>query len=186
MKNGADIKRNADFIFIGVLGLFLANLLIQFVMTGNLLTLNNYLGILLWLIIGVLRFINYRYGRHGLALLLLLGTFDIASFGPGGVSFSVGLGSLGPIGFDPLVLIVLIIYYFVNKTAIKQVVKTLLYPSSEEQQLEYQKQTDFYLRKFENCGDDELEVIVSNLKEYPLAAQHAITEICKAKGTTIK
>jgi hypothetical protein len=181
------MKRKTDFVFIAILGLLLANVLVQFVMGNSfLLTINNCLAILLLLITGLLRFTNHRYGRHALAILLLLGTFDIASFGLAAVSFSVGFGSIKPIGFNPIVMFILVVYFLVNKTAIKKVIKIILLPSVEEQQLEDKKQKDFYLRKFENCSDDEMEIIVGRLKEYPLAAQYAIIEICKRKGIIMK
>ncbi|MFA4868866.1 MAG: hypothetical protein WC623_11735 [Pedobacter sp.] len=180
------MKRKADFIFIAILGLLLANALVQFIMGHILLTLNDYLGILLWLITCMLRFTNHRYGRYALGILLALGIFDIASFGLGGISFSVGFGSMKPIGFNPIVLLITVIYFLVNKTVIRQVLEMIVYPSAEEQQLKDKKQRDFYLRKFENCDDDELGIIFGNLEEYPVAAQHAIIEICKAKGITMK
>lgn len=58
--------------------------------------------------------------------------------------------------------------------------------SAEEQQLEHKKQTEFYLRKFENCSDAELEVIKSNFNDYPAAAQDAITELDKGRGNKDK
>ena len=149
---------------------------------GNImLTFSNYLGMLLWLISIALRLTNNRYGRHVLAVMLLLGTLNVASFGIGNVSLSVGFGSAKSIGVNPILLLILIVYVFVNKTSVKKVVKMMFFPSAEEHQLEHKKQTDFYLRKFEKCSDAELEIIKGNFNLYPPAAQDAITELCKVR-----
>lgn len=108
------MKRKADFIFIGVLGLLLANTLIQFIVGNTVLTLNNYLGILFWLISIALRLTSHRYGRHVVAIMLLLGTLNLASFGIGNVSLSIGFGSLVSPGVNPILLLILIIYVFVK------------------------------------------------------------------------
>ncbi|SMC60788.1 hypothetical protein [Pedobacter nyackensis] len=176
------MKRKVDFIFIGLLGTLMVNTLVQSKLTGTELSINNYGGGIIWIIITVLRFTNHRYRRYGLAILLFLGTVNIANLGLGNISFSVGFGNLDPIGIDPIIFLLLIIYYFINKNDIQKAFKTMFFSSDEENQIEHQKLTDFYFKKFKNCSNTELETILESFNEYPLAAQSAIEELCKMKN----
>lgn len=171
------MKRKFDFAFICVLWLLATNTIIQSIFYGNLLSINNYVGIICLMIATALRFTNNRYRRYGLAILLLLGTFNIANLAIGNTSFSIGFGNVEATSISPIMLVILIIYYFVNKIDIKQTIKAVFFPTAEEQQIEHQKLTDFYFKKFKNCSDAELEAITLNFKEYPLAAQHALEKI---------
>ncbi|WEK20679.1 MAG: hypothetical protein P0Y49_05945 [Candidatus Pedobacter colombiensis] len=180
------MKRKFDFAFIGVLGLFMTNTIIQLVLYDNLLSINNYVGFTCFMIATALRFTNNRYRRYGLPILLLLCTFNIANLEIGNVAFFVSYGSMESISINPIILFILIIYYFVNKINVKQVVKTIFFPSAEEQEIDHQKLTDFYFRKFENCSDKELEYITRNFKDYPLAAQNALEKIHTLKDQPTK
>jgi hypothetical protein len=176
------MKAKFDFLFLGILGLLIGNTIIHSYLFNYLLSINNYLGFGSWVIVLVLRLVNTRLGRYGTALLLILGTLNILNFGLGTVSLSFSIGNIDqiptePVGLDPVILLILIIYYFTNKKTVNRILSDIFYGNSKEQIQERQKKVEFYLEKFENYNSVEFDKILQSLKDYPIEAQIAIKEI---------
>jgi hypothetical protein len=183
------MKVKSDFIFIGALGILIINTITQSILFNYLLSINNYLGFAAWLLILLLRIFKSRIGRYGLGVLLILGLFNIINFTLARVFLTVGFGGVSKapietVGLNPIVLLVLIIYYFVNKKSINRILAHLFYGSQEEREREHQKKVDFYLKKFEDCDSNELDQMFNNLKDYPAEAQIALNQIRGQKTIT--
>lgn len=171
------MKRKADFIFIGILGLLMANTIVQSIWQGNLLSINNYAGFALWAIAIILRFTKNRYRRFGLAALLLLGVLNITNLTIGSISLNAAYGDVESPEINPLMLLLLIIYLLINKTEVKKTFNGIFFPNAEEQQQDQQRQIDFYYRKFDACSKEELEKIIDNFGQYPVPAQLALDKL---------
>nr|WP_121272503.1 hypothetical protein [Pedobacter schmidteae] len=176
------MKKTSDFIFIAVIGLLAANTIFQSIWYGNVLSLNNYVGFVLWIIITVLRFSNNQYRRYGLTILLFLSTLNIANLTVGSISFNAFYGDIESISVNPIMLLILIIYYIINEKTVKKELRRIFFPSEEEKQSEHQMQIDFYYRKFENCGNEELKNIIINKEQYPMPAQIALDKLSETRG----
>ncbi len=161
----------------------IGNTVIQSILFQYELGLNNYLGFVGWAMVLVIRISNERPGRYGTALLLVLGTLSLLNFTIGTITMAFFIGPLG-IGFNPVILIIMIAYYFVNKKPINQVLSKLTKGSAEERQTERQKLVDFYLHKFKTYDSSEFGIILKNFNEYPDEAQEAIKRICRLRGIT--
>ena len=129
--------RFSDFIFLGIIGLLIINTVVQSVVFGYRLNINNYPGFLSWTVVMVLMFTRFRYRRYGPAILLILGALSIFNFGISGISISAGIGDISNAGFQTpgLDLLILIAYRLVNKKAIGQIIETAFRGTAEEHQL---------------------------------------------------
>jgi len=176
------VKAKSDFIFLGILGALIANTIIQSVLFGYQLSINNYLGFVSWSVVWFLRITHIRFGKYGTALLLIAGSFNVINFGIGRISLSFSIGNVSnlsaeTIGLNPIILLILIAYYLVNKNSINRIVVNIFYGSAEEQQKKHQEKVNFYLKKFEGCNPVELEKVFDSINDYPQEAQIALNQI---------
>ena len=180
------MKEKSDFLFLGLLGLLIANTITQSIAFGYILSLNNYLGFVTWGLALVLRLGHFKRKRYALAFLLILGTLNVSNFGLGMMSMSFSIGHISnapaePIGLNPIILLMLIGYYFVNMRSINRLLSNAIKGSEEERKVDHQKIVDFYLRKFNECDDSEFEKVYRNFNEYPPEAQTALKQIRQEK-----
>jgi|GEM_PF-827986 len=176
------MKQKTDYIFFGLIGLLIVNTIIQSQLYDYVLSINNYLGFAFWTISLFLRLRNSRTKRYPLAFLLILGTLNVLNFGIGSVTLSFSIGNISDIpterpGINPIILLVLIAYYLVNKKSINRILNNTFKGTEEEQRIEHQKTIDFYLKKFDACDEEEIKEILKNFNDYPNEAQIALRQI---------
>jgi hypothetical protein len=172
-------KSKADIIFLVLIGLLLTNAFVQSYLYSYELSLNNYLGLILWVVVLISLLIKHKTRRLALAILIILGTFDVLSFSIGTrtIGFSIGDMSTHLIGFDPIIFLVLIAWYLVNHKRINQIISTSLYGNTSEIEEERKKQVEFYLKKFKELDKPELTKVINDIDQYPSEAQTAIRMI---------
>jgi hypothetical protein len=105
---------------------------------------------------------------------LLLGTFNV-------LNFEVARITINPGGFDPFLLLLLIIYYIINRRSVNRILFAFIYGDKKEIGNKHEKMVDFYFEKFKKCDTTELEQINKNFDEYPVEAQIALTKIIDKK-----
>lgn len=181
------MKGKSDFIFLALIGLIVVNTITQSIIFDYLLSFNNYLGFVCLPIVLASRILKPRAGRYAIVVLLLLSSFNIINFGIAKVSLSFSIGGLGEgIGLNPIMLIILIGYYLVNRRSINQRLSKYINGPADEQQNDQQKMVEFYVRKFENCAAEEMEAIIKNFNHYPPEAQIALKRVCNLKGISLQ
>ncbi|MBB2144420.1 hypothetical protein GM921_02910 [Pedobacter sp. LMG 31464] len=176
------MKQKTDYIFFGLTGLIIVNTIIQSQLYNYALSINNYLSFVAWPIALFLRLKNYKVRRYPLAFLLILATINIFNFGLGAMKLSFSIGDISSIpaerpGVNPIILLILIAYYFVNKKSINRILNNTFRGTPEERKVEYQKTVDFYLNKFNSCNKEELKDILKDFNDYPEPAKIALRQI---------
>ncbi|NEU06841.1 hypothetical protein GZH53_00820 [Flavihumibacter sp. R14] len=174
------MKGKFDYIFLGVLGLLLANAVIQSYLYQYLLSINNYLAVIAWVIALTLRLGTSRYRRQAIGWLLILGTLNVLSFTLGRITISIGnISDTGveAISLNPIILAISIAYYLTNKTAVNRILTNVFQGTKDEQEKERDKQVHFYLNKFSECDSQELDTLLKNFDDYPPEAQTALKQI---------
>jgi len=141
------------------------------------LTWHHYASLAGLLIALLLKIVYNRAGRYATAAILILGTLNIFNFQLIKTTDSFAVGSITLVAFEPYLSVLLIIYYFVNKTAINKVLRGVLRGSEKEQIDDHQKMVDFYLHKFGECTQAEFVQIFKNLNAYPEPAQEALKQL---------
>lgn len=180
--------QKTDYIFFGLTGALIVSTLIISQLYGHLLSINNYLAFIAWPIALFLRFKVYKGRRYPLGIILLLSLFNIINFGIGTISMKFGINSSVPIetpGINPIILLLIIVYYLINKKRIKSILGDFFKGTDEERREEFQKMVNFYVHKFESCDDDELKRILENFNDYPDEAKVALRQIQAVKGSVI-
>lgn len=173
------MKGKSDYLFLSVLGLLIANTVTQHFLDRYVLTINNYFGFIAWGAAFILRLGRSKYRRLGLGWLLILGALNLLSFTIGKVAVSVGniSNSAEAIGLNPIILVILIAYYFVNKASINRILSRVFIGTREEQEQERNRQVEFYFTKFSNCEQEELDEIFQRFDDYPTEAKVALNRI---------
>ncbi len=173
------MKHKTDYIFFGLTGLLIVNTLIQSQLYGYILSVNNYLAFILWPTALILQ-LRFRSWRYPLAVILLLSLFNIINFQIGGVTFKLGLDISIPIetpGVNAIMLLIVIAYYFVNRKLINNRLSIIFKGTKEERKSLYQKNVDFYIKKFSACSEQELKLILADFEAYPIEAQMALRQM---------
>lgn len=91
-----------------------------------------------------------------------------------------GINSSIPIetpGINPIILLIVIAYYIINKERINHMLSSFFKGTEEERSKEFQKTVDFYLHKFNACDKEELKGILENFNDYPDEAKIALRQI---------
>lgn len=178
------MKAKSDFIFIGILGLFIASTIALSLTYNYILSANNYLGFFCWAIAFILRLTHFKWKRYVLGFVIIFGTLNILNFGIGVASATISYGSplpIEPVSINPVILIILIAYYFTNKPAINRVLSRAIKGTEEEQAKEHQKMVAFYSDKFKSSSEEELKEAFKNYLGYPEAAKVALDKIKTAR-----
>jgi len=80
-------------------------------------------------------------------------------------------------GTYPIIFLILIIYYVVNRKSINRILSSFIRGTGAEQEDAFQKKVAGYLKNFENSTPSELDYMYKNIKEYPPEAQEAISMV---------
>jgi len=151
---------------------------------GFVISINNILALVLF--IGGVFFIfkNQEKGNYVVIILLILATIKIINFTIA-VS-SIHIGNLdnngdsldyGYPGLDPLFFLIFLIYWIINRKAIRLIWDRLYHGSEKEQEDKFNIAVDFYYNKFNSYEADQLNDVLKMLKDYPAEAQYAIKKI---------
>lgn len=166
-----------DYSFLTIIGLLSSFALYRHYNADYNLSINNYLGFVLFIIVCVLMLIGLKLNKYLVFILLALYTFNIVNFTVERFNMSVGLNPGAVVyswpSINPLAILFVIIYLFLNGSIIKQ-----LYTNNEEEiQIKFDKKVDFYHRKFSGYSQTELSDIFNNYAKYPDEARAALDKI---------
>lgn len=173
-------KKYIDIIFLILLGLLLAMSIYRHFTGGFVLSVNNYLALVLWLGVVIVKITRPEKSNYLLLLLLVLSIFNITNFTIEvfKVGFSVGYaGYFDGIHINIISFLLLVVYYFTNRNFVLQTVKILIKGSDKDREKERDKKIAFYYQKFNVCEPAEFDKIFANFKEYPAEAQIALKQI---------
>lgn len=143
-----------------------------------------YLGIISLIITSVLYFLNKKVYKIGLGIILVLGVINFIEFFFLSLGFSFGIIDVISISINPLILILLIAYYFI----FKDFVLTVIGPSTKEK-IKMEKANEknqeildeHYKEVYALKSTSELEKILIDTK-YTIEAKKAAKDILKERG----
>lgn len=171
------MKAKIDYAFLSLLGILLVISIVTVPTSEYVLNITNYLGIIAWSFVLVIRIIKPRLGRYFVACLILLTTLNLISFELIRTSASIGFGSLSTPSVNPGAFLLLFVYYLINQESINNKIKQTFNGSVEEREVKRQKMIVFYMNKFEGLTPEEFETIYTNFKDYPVEAQVALKQL---------
>lgn len=132
----------------------------------------------------VLCFVSYfaapRFFRRALGFTLLLATIGLVNFLPMFISMGINLGEI-QIGFNPLFVLLLVVFYFLNRSAASIFIRQYLLPAPTPKQAADQRResVDQFKETFARKTDDSLRQIVQERKlvaDAITAAQELLVE----------
>ena len=174
-------------IDIPVLGLFIIITIAQALLQNLVLTINNYLAFIALPTALFLRFKLQKRKRFPLGIILLLSLFNIINFG-GTISMTFGVNSSIPIetpSINPIILLIVIAYYLVNKKTIGITLSNFFKGTEEEKRKEFQNTVDLYFKKFNSFDEEELKKALENFNDYPDEAKIALRQIQSGNGNNL-
>lgn len=131
-------------------------------------------------------FAAHQLFKRVLGITLLLALFNLVSFLPFGLSIGITLGDFR-IGVSPFGLLVLTVFYFLNRSAANAFIRKYLLPApttARANQLR-RESIDQFKQTFARKSDDNLQKIVQERKlvgDAIMAAQELLAE----RGTAVK
>ncbi|MES2061757.1 MAG: hypothetical protein V4456_07545 [Bacteroidota bacterium] len=166
-----------DYAFLIIIGLLTCLTIYRHYSADFILSINNYLGLLLFIVVSVLKLFKLPQNKYLVFILLVFYTFNIINFTVERFNISIGIdpGELqyNTPSINPVAVILLIVYLFLNGSVIKQ-----LYTDTDAEGKEKSnKKVDFYHHKFNSCSDTELTDIFNNYDNYPDEARTALDKI---------
>ena|ERR1700748_1109385 len=151
------------------------------------LTINFYVGTLCWVATIFLLLKKHKSAKVCVIMLLVLGGFNIISFTVENIAIGTSpiynfnyLSYILP-SANPLFLFALVIYALIDRSNTIALHNRVLRGTLPEMQEEYKKEAMFYYEKFKICSDEEFNYAVKNIKDYPKAAQDAISVVLAQK-----
>lgn len=125
-------------------------------------------------------FIAPRLFKCVLGVTLLLTLFNLVSLLPISLSIGITLGDF-PIGVSPFGLIVMLIFYFINRSAANAFIRTYLIPAPTPARVHQirRESIDQFKQTFARKSDDSLQKIVQERKlvgDAIVAAQELLAE----------
>jgi len=158
-------KKYVDVAFLVLLGLLISISISRHFEGGYVLSVYNYLGFILLLILISIKIIKPEKEWFLVLRLLILYALNI-------INFTVEQFNLNFIG-----LFLLIIYCCINKEMVIHLVKRTFAGSVGEQKERRDRMIRFYYDKFKICNTEEFDQIFSNFSKYPIEAQIALKQI---------
>ena len=188
------IKPNkyVDWIFLTLLGITLCLTFYRHYTNGYIISVNNVFAVFCFSGGVSTKLISRERGSYVVLILLLLATLNVINFtiGVSSVHFGI-LGKDGDSisyqypGIDPFFLLGLLIYWIINRKAVRQIWETLYYGSEKEQVIEVKSKVDFYYQKFKDCKEEELKQIFNMYNDYPSEAQCALRKIHEERNLSL-
>jgi len=160
--------------------------LFQSLVQGYLLSLNNYAAFIILIAVLISRKIRKGGFKAGVAILLVLSTFNITNYFVGQTNQQIGDdGSANLVfntpGIDFIWLFMLVVYCFLKFDQ----VKLLLNGKQLNQVDEREKLINFYYDKFSQCHPDEYKAAIENIEKYSEEAQLALQRLERESVRTI-
>jgi hypothetical protein len=147
---------------------------------GSIVTVNDFLALLLLLFSFQLVVYNSTFGQYLLLVLILIcmtNAFEI-HYQIGDVTYSSKtVFSLGAISFNPGSFLLLILYCLINRRNLINILSKIRFGSEEERINKQTKMIDFYYSQFKESNAEELEKALGFFKDYPEEAQIALKKI---------
>jgi hypothetical protein len=176
------MAKATKYVDIGILiiSLFLLGLFVNWQIANNDFIINGTIALFLFSVSLIFKIFNFRKGQYPLFILLVILVFNIK------LSFQISNGdgsttyyseSFPSLGFNPIVLLVLMVYIIVNLEVIAGLFKWLFHGSVKEQEQKKGINVNFYYDKFSRCSADELKGVLKMYNEYPEEAQIALEKI---------
>jgi hypothetical protein len=185
------ISKYIDICILILIAYLIAVAIIQHFTLKYILSLNFYLGVIAWLFTVCYK-ITAKDAKYAVFILLLFACFNI-------VLFSASISSFGKVrylynendfiiaslGLNPFILLIFIIYFFVNKNVGLALYERFFYGSDKEQIEKVNKGINFYYEKFNGYTEEELIKIFKMYKDYPPEAQQALKKIHQERNLSI-
>ncbi len=144
--------------------------------TDYILNYKHYVGIGLIGISSLLYFKNKKLFVYVFGLTLILGTLNLID-----IYYSNILFGIGPISFNPIFLILLIVFLRFNKELLnKMFPEKEINPEKEKEKIE--KRIQHFENKFSNLSEFELKEIIDKNSPYVQEARYAADRILKNKN----
>jgi hypothetical protein len=175
------MKKSGKYIDIGILitSVFLLGLFVSWQIANNGFIINTTIALFLFSVSLVFKMLNFRRVQYVVFILLVILLFNIKlSFQlSNGDGLTTYYSESFAMGFNPLVLCVLIGYIVINREVVGGLFKSLFHGSAKEQDEKKNKEVTFYYDKFSKCSSDELNGALKVYSEYPEEAQIALKRI---------
>jgi hypothetical protein len=173
------IKALIDYIFLGILGIFIGVCVYRHFTDGYVLYINNYVAFALWASLIFYKILKPTAGKSFVFWLLVLAMFQVINFSIGRSKLNFGYGDSNSffIGFDPSLFLVFIMYSIIRRDIPGNIIRGIFKGSEKDQTDERNKMIGFYYKKFISCDSEELKQIFGNFNEYPVEAQIALNKI---------
>lgn len=130
-----------------------------------LLTKTNYAGFIAVAVCILSYFVAHQFFKRALGIMLLLSVFHLVNFLP--ISFTMGLG-FGElkVGVDPVNLLLLVGYYFLNRTSANVFIRKYLLPAPTPKKVAHlrRESIDQFKQNFTRKTDESLRQIVHERK----------------------
>jgi hypothetical protein len=125
----------------------------------------------------------HSYLRYILGITLLLSLFNLVVFLPSVVSISLFFGEVG-VRINPIALLLLIAYYFLNRSAVHVFIRKYLVPAPAPAVLARQRREniDQFKQTFERKSNESLQQMLADNKLVPNALT-AARELLEERGT---
>jgi hypothetical protein len=176
-------KKVVDLLFLVLIGYFISVGIFNHFVYGHTLSLNFYFGLIAW--VSVSYFILFTIkGNFLIFYLLVFGVFNVfvfsswlSSFGAVYYIYQSDDFIISYLGINPFVLLLILIYFFINRSTIMSHIRRLTEGTEEEISLRFKNKVKFYYDKFNLYTSDELKDVYKIYDEYPEEAKMALREI---------
>jgi len=170
-----------DISFLIFLGTCCLITIYQGVSNVFLLTINNYLAVIVYVVVVGLKVYSPSKGRYNVLILLVLSLFNLINFSAVVINSTIyhldSGWSVNGVGFNIIVFVFIIIYFFLNKDFVTYTLRSLLVESDKEIVAKKEKMVKFYYNKFKKETNGEFDRIYFNIKSYPDEAQIALEKL---------
>jgi len=185
-------NKYVDVVFLILLGLSLCLTFYRHFADGYVISINNILALILFVTGVFIKIKNSEKGKYVVLILLLLATLNIINFTIG--VGTVHIGNLGSgdeslsyafPGIDPLFFLILLIYWIINKKAIRSIWDRIYHGSEKEQVDRISTGIDFYYNKFNAYNEEGLNDAFKMYKDYPVEAKEALKKIHQERNLSL-
>lgn len=170
--------KSVDGVYLALFALASTVTLVQSLIQGYLLSLNNYAAFIALIAVVAARKIGKDNFKAGIVILLILSTFNITNFFVGQTNVQIDSAASGTLTFNTpkinfIWLFMLVVYCFLKFDQ----VKLMLNGKQTENIVENEGLINFYYDKFSLCHPDEYKTAIENIEEYPEEAQVALQRL---------
>lgn len=170
-----------DISFLILLGICCLITIYQGVSNIFLLTINNYLAVIVYAVLVGLKVYSPSKGRYNVLILLVLSLFNLINFSAVVINSTIyhldSGWSVNGVGFNIIIFFFLFIYILLNKDFVTHTLRSLLVGSDKEIAAKKEKMVKFYYNKFKKESNEDFDIIYFNIQSYPDEAQIALEKL---------